>query len=44
MEKIEQQEPTEKIEIEGIGSIEIFGELNIEKFVKRMLQSKAITE
>ena len=34
---------TDKIIIEGVGSIEEYGELNLEKLVRRLLKSKSIT-
>ena len=44
MQEQEQQEPTEVIEIDGVGSIEVYGELDLEKLVKRLLQSESITK
>jgi hypothetical protein len=35
--------PTQIIKIEGVGTAILYGELNVEKLVKRLLESKAIT-
>lgn len=34
---------TNKIKIDGIGTVEEYGELNFEKLVKRLLKSESIT-
>lgn len=35
--------PSQRIEIEGKGIIEVYGEWDIEKFIKRLLESESIT-
>ena len=35
--------PTQIIKIEGVGTAILYGELDVEKLVKRLLESKAIT-
>lgn len=42
-EEMKKQEPTETIHIEGVGTVKVYGKLDMEKFIKRMLESKAIT-
>ncbi len=37
------QEPTQEIEIEGVGTVKLFGEWDAEKLIKRLLQSDSIT-
>jgi hypothetical protein len=34
--------PTEVIKIEGVGTVEIYGKMDMEKMVKRLLESNAI--
>jgi hypothetical protein len=38
-----QQPATEIIKIKGVGTVEVYGKMNMEKMVERMLQSKHIT-
>jgi hypothetical protein len=38
------QQPTEEIYIEGVGTVKVYGKMNMKKMVQRMLKSKAITE
>lgn len=35
--------PTERIEVEGKGTIEIYGEWNAERLIKRLLENDSIT-
>lgn len=42
-EMLKKYKLTKRITIEGKGSIEEYGELNLEKLVKRLLKSKSIT-
>jgi hypothetical protein len=37
-----QQPATEIIKINGVGTVEVYGKMNMEKMVERMLQSKHI--
>jgi hypothetical protein len=39
----ETEAPSEEIVIDGVGSIKIYGDFDIEKLVKRLLESKSIT-
>lgn len=34
---------TSETTIEGVGTVKVYGELNVEKLVKRLLRSKYIT-
>jgi hypothetical protein len=43
MNKIGNPEPTQVIHIEGVGTAKQYGELDLEKLVKRLLKSEAIT-
>ena len=43
MNKIGNPEPTQILHIEGVGTIKQYGELDLEKLVKRLLKSEAIT-
>lgn len=38
------QQPTEEIYIKGVGTIEVYGKMNMEKLVQRMLNCKEIIE
>lgn len=43
VELLKKYKLTKRIIIEGEGSIEEYGELNVEKLVKRLLKSNSIT-
>lgn len=43
IELLKDKELTSTTTIEGVGTIEEYGELNLEKLVKRLLKSEAIT-
>jgi hypothetical protein len=43
LKQINNPVPSQKIEIEGKGTIEIYGDWNIEKIIKRLLESESIT-
>ncbi len=43
IELLKDKKLTNKITIEGVGTIEEYGELDLEKLVKRLLKSAAIT-
>lgn len=42
-EEILKNKPTKTIEVEGIGTVNIYGSFDTEKIVKRLLQSDNIT-
>jgi hypothetical protein len=44
MKKWKNKTPTKTVKIEGIGTGKLYGELDAEKLIKRLLESKAITE
>jgi hypothetical protein len=42
-QKMKNKIPSQEIKIEGVGTGKLFGELNTEKLIKRLLQSDSIT-
>lgn len=43
MNELSGKEKTSEVKVEGIGKVSTYGSLNVEKLVKRLLQSKYIT-
>jgi hypothetical protein len=43
LDSLKDPTPTEKIKIEGVGEVELFGSWNAEKIIKRLLESESIT-
>jgi hypothetical protein len=43
MQSVKNPIPSESIKIEGVGSIEVFGEWDIEKLIKKLLEYEEIT-
>jgi hypothetical protein len=42
-EKIKTSKPTQTITLEGIGTIEVYGNWNAEKIIKKLLEYEEIT-
>lgn len=40
---IQNKKPSQKIKIDGIGTVEVYGEWNAEKIIKKLLEYKEIT-
>lgn len=43
LSKLKDRTPTQHVKIEGVGEIEVYGQWQAEKLIKRLLESDTIT-
>jgi hypothetical protein len=43
LQRLRKEKPTEEFTVEGVGSIKVYGNLDVEKLVKKLLQNEKIT-